>query len=1058
MNIAQFSASRPVTVMMGTAAVMILGVIALSRIPQELFPNVEYPQLTVVTEYKGAAPSEIEMLVTAPIEEAVGTVSGVKRVRSVSREERSLVTVEFAWGKNIDLASMALREKIDLVKDRLPRGSGEPAVVRYNPFELPVVIVTVTGRESGSDLLTLADTRLKSEFEKMDGVASCNLSGGAKKEIAVDLDAAKLNAFGVPINDVIEGVKRANINYPAGTIEEDFYEQMVRTVGEFSEVREIASVPLMVRDDERIDKPYVKDAVREADDAKPTTEGAKAFAKTQATSYAMYTLRDMADVSERVRDATAFSRFDRRDAVTLEIKKRAGANTVAVADAVRKRLKELQKTLPKGTTATVTYDQSVFIRQAVQGVASAAFEGGVLAFFALWIFLNDTFAATIVALAIPVSVSAAFAAMYFGGVTLNMISLGGLALGIGMLVDNAVVVVETITDRRVKGESAVFAAIHGTQEVAGAVIASTLTTVIVFAPVAFTGGIAGALFKELAFTVTAALLASLVVAFTMVPAIFRTHADKVAVSQGKRKFLVELERKYHESLHAVLAAPSRMRARVLVAFLASVLIFPFVGKELMPSVDRGRFTVYIDMPPGTPLEATDTLARTIEGQIMAMRAVASVITTGGAEKAKDAAALLTTMGPHQARIIVTLGNGWFQAPSKKYAEKIRVAAQKLPLHGGQVRCVVDDNVFGSAFGSGGAFAVEVKGHDLDALAKTADLIRTKMQTTSGFTDVRTSRIEPSPETRVIVDKDKAATFGLSVSDVAQTAQAAIDGKVASTFKREGRETDIRVRLRAVDRNDLEQIRRLSVMTPSGERVALGDIAEIRYGKGPTEIARHDQERTIVISAGLKGLSTDKAVARFEKKVLRGLAMPKGIHTEYAGEMAEMKESFAGLMFALLLALLLVYMVMAAEFENLTQPWIIMGTVPLALIGIVAACLLCNVKIGIMACLGMIVLGGIVVNNGIMLIDCINQRRGEGLDMLDAVTEASVARLRPILMTATTNIVGLMPLALGLSDGAQLQRPMAIVIIGGMAVSTYLSLYVVPAAYCRHELKQRKAAA
>jgi HAE1 family hydrophobic/amphiphilic exporter-1 len=998
------------------------------------------------------------MLVTSPIEEAVGTVSGVKRVTSVSREERSLVTVEFAWGKDIDLASMALREKIDLVKDRLPRGSGEPAVVRYNPFELPVLIVTLTGSESPTELLNLAEKRLKNEFEKMEGVASCQLSGGAKKEIAVDVDAAKLNAFGVPISDVTEGIKRANVNYPAGTIEEDFYEQMVRTVGEFTDVAELASVPLMVRDDERIDKPYVKDAVREADDAKPTIEGAKAFDKTQQPAYAMYTLRDMADVSERVRDATAFSRFNAHDAVTLEIKKRAGANTVTVAESVRRRLGLIAKTLPKGARVTVTYDQSVFISQAVRGVANAAVEGGVLAFLVLWFFLNDLFAAFLVACAIPVSVAAAFAAMYFGGVTLNMISLGGLALGIGMLVDNAVVVVETITDRRAKGESAVFAAIHGTKEVSGAVVSSTLTTVIVFAPVAFTAGVAGALFKELAFTVTAALLASLVVAFTMVPAVFRSRAQHLAEVQGKRRFLVMLEAKYRASLQAVLATPARMRARVVVAFAASVLLFPLIGKELMPSVDRGRFSVFVDMPPGTPLEVTDAVARKLEGILVPMRGVASVITTGGAEKAKDAAALLTTMGPHQARLIVTLRDAWFRAPSAVYAQRVRAAAAQIPLRGGQVRCVVDDNVFGSAFGGGGTFAVEVQGRDLDVISRVADTLASKMIKTKGFVDVRTSRVEPSPETRVRVDKEKAASFGVSVSDVAQTAQAAIDGKVASTFKREGKETDIRVRLRAQDRNDLEQLRRLSVLMPSGERVALGDIASISYGKGPTEILRHDQERTVVVSAGLKNLGMDAAARIFTERIVPSVKIPSGVHVGFAGEMAQMRESFKGLMCALALALLLVYMVMAAEFEDLRQPLLIMGTVPLALIGVVVACLLCGVKIGIMACLGMIVLGGIVVNNGIMLIDCINQRRGEGLDMLDAVTDASVARLRPILMTATTNIVGLLPLALGLSDGAALQRPMAVVIIGGMAVSTFLSLYVVPQAYCRHEKRRVRSGA
>lgn len=1060
MLLSKFSVSRPVTVKMFVAGIVLLGLISLGRLRQDLFPSIEYPQLTVVTEYKGAAPAEIEMLITRLIEESVGTVSGVKNIRSVSKEEQSMVMVELDWGTDMDLASMALREKIDLIKERLPRGSTEPLVMRYNPFELPVLIVNVTGDYNSSDLLEMTKLNIKSELEKISGVASCVISGGAEKEVQVNVDALRLNASGLSLTDISDAIKKSNLNYPAGTLEESFYEQMIRTVGEFKDLDEISNVPLFVLDEEekRIKKPYKEQAVKQIDSIAPTLEGEREFEKISTPSRKVIFLKDIAQIKESLKEKTAVSRFNGQDTVSLSIQKRAGANTVAVANAIRKRLKSLKKVLPKGLKVKVSYDQSDFIKDAIRGVSMAAVQGGILAFFVLLFFLKCLRSSLIVSLCIPVSVMAAFAAMYFKGVSLNMISLGGLALGIGMLVDNAIVVIENISRLREEGRSNKESASQGASEVASAIVSSTVTTVIVFLPMIFVAGVSGKLFKELAFTVIASLLASLIVALTFIPALAAHWGSKTKIDNEDQKFK-KLVDKYFKHLKAFIVADKFIfSAKLLLVFLISLIVCANVDKELMPSVDQGQFVVEFDLAPGTSLAVTDKLLKETEDYLMSKSDVKSITVNAGSDKGKKSSDLVSMLAAHQGRIIVNLKgkrpwwnllditNKYRSKGSRHYVRQLKKHFAKTNTYGAQIKYTVRDNVFAAAFAQEAAIAIELKGYDLEYLKLKSNELQNMLSSMKGIFAVRDSLVDASPENRIIIDKDKAAVLGFSVSDIAMLTQTALDGKVASTYKKDGREIDIKVRLAQKDRDDTAAIRGLLLNSASGSQVLLNDIADIKYGRGPTEIRHLNQERVVYVWADLDKRSVASAAAEIKNKIFPKLDMRADYSIALGGEMVEMEESSKSLGFALLLSLLLVYMVMAGQFESFKQPFIIMFTIPLALIGVAVALFLTFTKLSIMAALGIIVLGGIVVNNGIVLVDSINLLRREGMGLEKAIALAAKTRLRPIIMTAATTILGLLPLAFGLSQGAKLQQPMALTVIGGLFVSTFLSLKVVPALY------------
>jgi HAE1 family hydrophobic/amphiphilic exporter-1 len=1034
MKLPEFSIRRPVTIIMFFLGVVLLGFISWQRLPQELFPSISYPQITVVTTYENASPEEVETLITKIIEEAVGTVNGLKRISSISKEGLSLVILDFDWGTNMDFASLGVREKIDLIKERLPLGSEDPIVMKFNPFEIPVMILSITGELSPKEMKEICRKQIKDELEKIEGVASANIVGGREREILVELDQGKLYSLNIPILKVASALKETNFTFPAGTIKETFYEYLIRTMGEFAKVKEVESTVV---------------DVQEVNPPKTRFEMIERQLKGKTGEKRIIHVRDIGKVKDTLKELTNISRYNGKENISIRIQRQAGANIIKVAKEVKKKLKEIRESLPKegNIKVEVIYDQSKFIKNSIKGVRDAAVQGGILAFFVLLFFLRNFYSSLIVTLAIPISIMVTFNLMYFRHISVNMMSLGGLALGVGMLVDNAIVVVENIFRWRQLGKLPKIAAGGGASEVSNAIIASTLTTIAVFLPLIFVKGVAGQLFKELAFTVTFSLLASLAVALSIIPQMASKSKGKIAISGRKR--LGGLQKFYTKLLLIFLKSKGIGLLIVFGLFFLGLIIFKNIDRELMPKVDQREFLIKVDMPTGTKIEITNRVSKRIEKILLSYPDVKGVDVTIGSPKKKEYGGTVQTLGTHQAQIVVNLKKISKRSPyyrkSQDLIRELEKDLKKIDLEKAHIEFVLRETILKQALQGGKPVNIEVRGKDLMILESLADELVKGLKRVKGLYDIRSDFSPPQPEIKVNIMKDKASLYNLSVNSIALSSQAAIKGYVATKYKEEGKEYDIRVRLRKEDRNSLAKIRNILIHSPLGIEVPLADVAKLVKGKGPSQIERLDQERVILVSANVykRGFSE---VAKDIDSVISGISVPKEYVIKMGGERKEMEESFKDLKFALILAILLVYMIMAAQFESLWQPFVIMFTVPLSLIGVSFILFLTHTTLNVVAMLGFIILGGIVVNNGIVLIDHVNGLRKEGLLPFDAVVKGGQNRLRPIMMTAMTTILGLMPLALGFGEGSELRAPMAITVIGGLFSSTFLTLLVIPNLY------------
>jgi hydrophobic/amphiphilic exporter-1 (mainly G- bacteria), HAE1 family len=1053
MKLPDLSINKPVTVTMIFIGVVLMGAISLGRLPQELFPAISYPQLTIVTTYENAAPEEVETLITKIVEEAVGTVGNLKRISSTSKEGISLVTTEFNWGTNMDFASLGVREKIDLVKERLPLGSADPIVMKFNPFELPVMTISVTGDKTSSELLKLARKFIKEELEKVPGVASCNITGGLEREIVISVDQARLRASGIAINKIVDALKSSNLNYPAGTIEEHFYEYLIRTIGEFEVI------------------PQIKDTVvgsDEPDKQQMAMESPDSQRKKEERIRLVY-LKDIADVKDTFQERSSVSRFNGKENISVSVLKQAGANILQVAENVRKRIVDVKKDLPPDIKMDIVYDQSTFIKKSIKDVADAAWQGGILAFLVIWLFLKKIKPSAIVALSIPISIMITFTLMYFTGISLNMLSLGGLALGIGMLVDGGVVVIENISNHLQTGKGLKDAARDGANEVEGPIWGSVMTTVVVFLPMIFVTGIAGQLFKEVAITVTYSLMASLYVSLLLIPLFVtigqsknsKTSAEEAAADLGSEfKMIKWMGVVYGKSIPVALKNKKLIILMALVLFLISMVLLKFLNQEFMPKIDQREFIMKVNLMTGTRLEITDSSVKKIEEKLLNNKDVESVAVTIGSSKEKAAGDVVETLGSHQANIIVNLKKGKDKGKltTSDIIQNLKKDLDKENLEGAEIEYILQDSIFKSALMGSAPIVIEIKGHDLNFTKKLYEELKVGLAKIPGIYGIRTSLAPPAPETKVNIIKDKAALYNLSVGSISQAAHVAIKGVTATKFKEEGREIDIKVRLRSEDREKLSSVRNILIHSPLGIEVPLSEVAYISHGLGPSEIKRLDQQRVVMMTANVAGRPVDKVIEDVNKtidsvmvshadmKKLAARQVEKDFTIRLAGENQEMKESFLSLMFALILSVLLVYMVMAAEFESFWQPFVIMFTVPLSMIGVNWVLFITHTPISVMVMLGVITLGGVVVNNGIVLIDKINVLRNEGKDLITAVSQAGANRLRPIMMTSFATVLGLLPLALGLGEGSELQAPMAITVMGGLTICTFLTLYVIPAVY------------
>lgn len=1041
MKLPEFSVNRPVTTSMFFIGVLMLGLISLTRLPRELFPSITYPQLTIVTTYENAAPEEVETLITRIIEEAVGTVSNLKRIGSISKEGVSIVTAEFGWGANMDFASLGVREKIDLIKERLPLGSSDPIVMKFNPFELPVVTLSITGDKTPAELLRLSRKFIKDELEKVEGVASCNISGGVEREILVAVDEGRLVASRLSITKIVDALKSSNLNYPAGTIEEHFYEYLIRTMGEFKIVSEI------------------KETIVGKDNAEEGLSLKQQREEAPQTQERLIYLKDIAVIKDTFQEKTSVSRYNGRENISISAQKQAGVNTIRVAQKVREKLRDIKRDLPGGMNVEIIYDQSIFIKQSIRGVMDAAIQGGVLAFLVLLVFLRNIKASLIVAGSMPISIMVAFSLMYFNGISLNMLSLGGLALGIGMLVDNAIVVIENIYNHIQKKKDIKEASKIGANEVAASIFSSTLTTVAVFLPMVFVVGVAGQLFKELAFTVTFSLLASLVVALSLIPrlAAIKTRQPKKIQDSSKPASVFGLGPLYSAIIPKVLRMRWLFLICVFVVFILSLNLFFLIDKEFMPKIDQREFIMKVDMASGTKLDITNSIVKKIEKALFKMDEIDGVAVSIGSSKKKDYAQGLETMGSHQSQIIVNLKKAKKWASTSSVVGRLKAKLDSMNLEGANVEFILQESVFKSAMQGSAPIVLEIKGKNLKKIEDVSNNVKDRLSKIEGIYGMRTSLSQPSPETKVNIIKDKAALYNLSTAVISQAAHTAIKGVVATKFKDEGQEIDVRVRLRKEARSKLSLLRNILIHSPLDIEVPLSEVAYVVQGLGPTEIKRLDQQRVVLVTANIKDRALDKVIMDIEAMIekVEGNILnesrelsgaEKDINIALSGESQQMNESFGSLRFALFLSILLVYMIMAAQFESLWQPFVIMFTVPLSLMGVFLALFLTGTPISVVVMLGIIILGGIVVNNGIILIDSINGMMARGVELIEAVIESGKIRLRPIFMTTMTTVLGLFPLALGLSEGSALQSPMAITVMGGLVVSTILTLFVIPCVY------------
>ncbi|MCU0304385.1 MAG: efflux RND transporter permease subunit [Thermoanaerobaculales bacterium] len=994
---------RRVTVLMCALAVAAFGVVGYQRLPLDLLPDISYPSLTVQTDFPDTAPAEVENLITRPVEEAVGVLRGLRTVHSVSRPGVSEVTLEFDWGADMDLLLLDVREKLDRLI--LPEEAEDPVVLRFDPSLDPIVRIALGGKGDLTESRRLADRRLKQAFESLPGVASARVKGGLEEEIHVEVDQERLAALGIPLERLRQVVGVSNLNLPGGSLRGADTQYLIRTVNEYTSVEEIGDLVL-------------------------SSGGAS-----------QVRVRDVAEVSWGARERTEIIRVGGVEAVEIAIYKEGDANIVTTAREIRESLPEMTRLVPEGYELTVLFDQSRFIEQALAEVRVSAVIGGALAILVLFVFLRDLRSTVIIATAIPLSVLFTFMAMYRLEVSLNIMSLGGLTLGIGMLVDNAIVVLESIDRKRQEGLDRTAAAVTGTAEVGAAVVASTLTTVAVFLPIVFVEGIAGALFGDMAVTVTLSLLASLVVAVTLIPMLAALGDDDAAGAGAGRAAetgtLGALSRFYDAVLHTALDRRWPTLAGAALVLALSLAALGGLESSLIPDISQGEFTFEATLPEGTSVLATDRVLQRMASPIVGDPAVEVAYATAGSRLVSGGLSLSTT-AEHYGQLNVVLADRNDEAVEQEVAGRLRDGFASIPEL---------ETTFGKPtyFSLKTPIEVILFSDDLEALSEWAPVLADRLAAVPGLVDVRSSLEEGNPELQVIFDRDRLASLGLDMGEVARTLRDRVLGAVPTRFREADRQIDIRVRNLEDQRRTAADVRNLMIPGPDGRQLRLLTVAEVRAARGPAEIHRVQQQRAAVLTANLEGRGLG-AVVRDIRALLAANPPPAGVTAELGGQVDEMQTSFASLRFAMALAIFLVYLVMAATFESLVHPFVVLFTIPLALVGVVIGLLVTRTEVSVIALIGAVMLVGIVVNNAIVFIDTVNQLRRRGLDKLEAVVRGGHLRLRPILMTTLTTVLGLLPMALSLGEGAELRAPLAITVSFGLTFSTLLTLVVIPAVY------------
>ena len=1019
MNLPDLAIRRPVFITVVFLIVTLLGGISFWQLPVDLMPDVSFPTLSVQTSYSGVGPEEMEELVSIPLERALSSTPGVEEITSTSSEGSSQIRLSFSWGTDLDSASDEIRTRLDRVRGQLPEDASAPTVFKFDVSAFPIMFLGISGDMNPRELREFTDRQLQYRFERIPGVAQADVWGGLEREIHVNLDRAKLHALRISPAQVMAALRRENVNEPVGKVVEGDFEVLMRTAGEYVSLGEIERTMVTLRQGQPV---YVDD------------------------------IAQVEDSSQEIRNVV---RVNGLPGLRMGVWKQAGVNTVEVAKEVQKEIERANRDFPQIQISSII-DTSTFIESAVANVRNVALYGSVLAVFILLLFLRNLRSTLVVAISIPISVIAAFGLMYFYGFTLNIITFGGMALGVGVLVDNAIVVLENIFRHRQDGMEKKEAARQGTQEVAMAITASTLTTIVVFLPVVFISGVAGIIFQQLAWVVSFSLFSSLLVSLTLIPLLSsrfvrvrEPNPDSWSYGLVHRMsvWLEALDKSYARAIGFSLRHRGLIIGATLALLFSSFLLLPFIGLELEPQTDQGEVQINLELPEGTRLEVTEQFALRAEEIIQeqvpeVVNLMTEVGSSGGWQSASvHTGSIRLSLVPQSERV----------RSSQEIAQALQPAFDQFPGVISRIRAGGGGFMMRRGQGGGDRLSLNIRGYDISESGALAVRLKRLMESIEGVSDARLSRSAGRPESQILIDRDKAATMGLSVSDIATTIRTSVGGTTATYYREGGEEYRILVRYQEKDRLSSEDVMAIPIQTPSGLVVPLRSLVRLERSEGPLAIQRKDQQRIVTVSGNLSG-SRDlgSVVAELEGKI-RSLNVPPGMAIVFTGEWEEQQEAFFYLQLSFLLAVLLVYLVMAAQFESFKYPFLIMFSLPLASIGVIMALFLTDTTFSIQAFVGVIMLVGIAVNNAIVMVDYVLQlQRNHGFSLVDSLVTGGRRRLRPILMTTLTTVLGLTPMALGIGEGSELQAPMARVLIGGLISSTFITLFLVPTLFMTME--------
>lgn len=1015
----KFCIRKPVTTIMVTLMVFLAGIVSYLNLDQALMPNVDLPIAVVYTTYVGAAPEEIENLIAEPLEESLSSIANVDTITSVSASNVSMVLVQFVDGTDIDMAAVDMRENLDLIKSSLPDSAGEPTVIKMDMNAIPIQLGVKAENLDLNALNDMLEDNVVNRLERIEGVASVGLSGGLEREVRVTVDPGKLAGYGLTTSTLSALLTAENMNLPSGSLAQGDTTVSIRTIGEFTSIEEIKTMPI------------------------PTSSGA------------VIHLSDVATVEEVEADRDSFTYINGEKGILISVDKQSTANLVEVSDALQEEIEDLQKDYPELEIVMLT-NTAEYIEMSLSNITETAFLAAVIAFFILLLFLKNAVTSAIIAVSIPTSIMATFALMYVTDINMNMISMGGVAIGIGMLVDNSIVVLDNIYQYYERGYSAREAAEIGAKEVSMAITASTLTTIAVFVPLALTGGTTGAMMKNLSFTIVFALTASIVVALTFVPmacALLLKRETKTIVWKNI-KFLAFLDhwdaaidmlsRKYEKLLKWALRHRKQTIITVVVVFILSLGCIPLAGMDFMASMDQGTVNVTVELPNGTDLDTTEETTLEVLYRLQDISEAETIYANVGSG--------MMSAGTNSSSITVNLVD---KEDRKRSTDEIceEIKAMLADIPGAEISVSASDAAMGSL--ASADVTMNVYGYDSATLVDVEQDLVEMLSGVEGLSDVEGSTGETVPEAKVTIDRGKASQYGITTASVAGALSTAISGSTATEYKVDGTEIDVVIRYDTEKMNYLTDLKDLTVTSGYGTQIPLGDIATISMDETATSIMRENQKNYITISASAKDISGSEA-QKLVEAAMADFELPEGCTYEFGGMMEMMNDSFSSLLTALVVAVLLVYMIMASQFESLRYPFIVMFSMPLAITGAIFGLLITGNTITMPAMMGFVMLVGMVVNNGIVLVDAANQLMDGGMNAYDALTTAGPRRLRPILMTTLTTVLGMVPMALARSEGSEMMQALAIAVIFGLTLSTVVTLLFIPVLYMWMNERKRKS--